>query len=228
MRGFAHLHPTLEDSSEFATRVPPLPPGSYRLYGDITTETGQTHTITGLLRLTRDDSLAVASAPPDDPDDAWRIADGVARNSRSVSVDTLEDGSTMEWLPDSQPLTPRADATLRFRVRDAHGAVATLEPYLGMASHAVIATSDGSVFVHLHPAGTVSLAAQEVFALRDRGDTTAAGRLRLPTDPPMHHAMTAIGELSFPYAFPRSGSYRVWVQVKRNGRVLTGVFDVRV
>jgi hypothetical protein len=228
MRGFAHLHPVLEDSSEFATRVPPLPPGSYRLYGDITTETGQTHTITGLLRLTRDDSLASASAPPGDPDDASRMSNGAKRNSRLVSVDALEDGSTMEWLPDSEPITPRGDATLRFRVRDPHGAVATLEPYLGMPAHAVIATSDGSVFVHLHPAGTVSFAAQQVFALRDRGDTNAAGRLRLPADPAMQHTTTASGELSFPYVFPKSGSYRVWVQVKRNGRVLTGVFDVRV
>jgi hypothetical protein len=227
MRGFAHLHPVLEDSSEFASRVPPLPPGSYRLYGDITTETGQTHTLTGLLRLTRDDSLASANAPTEDPDDAWRIASGAARDSRTVTVDTLEDGSTMEWLPDSQPLTPRADATLRFRVRDHNGLVATLEPYLGMAAHAVIATSDGSVFVHLHPAGTVSFAAQEVFALRDRGDTTTAGRLRLPTAP-MQHPMIASGDVSFPYAFPKPGSYRVWVQVKRNGKVLTGVFDVRV
>jgi hypothetical protein len=228
MRGFAHLHPTLEDSGEFATRVPPLPPGSYRLYGDITTETGQTHTMTGLLRLTSDDFLASANAPPDDLDDSWRLADGAGRDYRSVTLDTLEDGSTIEWLPDSEPLAPRSDATLRFRVRDPRGAVAVLEPYLGMAAHAVIATNDGSVFVHLHPAGTVSLAAQEVFALRDRGDTTAAGRLRLPTDQQMQHATTTLGELSFPYAFPKPGSYRLWVQVKRDGRVLTGVFDVRV
>jgi hypothetical protein len=34
--------------------------------------------------------------------------------------------------------------------------------------------------------------------------------------------------LSFPYEFPKSGRYRIWVQVKIDGRVRTGVFDAEV
>ena len=34
--------------------------------------------------------------------------------------------------------------------------------------------------------------------------------------------------VSFLYGFPRAGEYRIFVQVKRSGRVLTGVFDAQV
>jgi len=36
------------------------------------------------------------------------------------------------------------------------------------------------------------------------------------------------GEFSIPYGFPRSGRYRLWVQVKRGGVVRTAVFDTDV
>ena len=36
------------------------------------------------------------------------------------------------------------------------------------------------------------------------------------------------GEVSFPYAFPKSGPYRIWVQTKSEGRILTGVFETTV
>jgi hypothetical protein len=32
-------------------------------------------------------------------------------------------------------------------------------------------------------------------------------------------------EVSFPYGFPKPGEYRMFVQIKRAGRIETGVFD---
>lgn len=135
----------------------------------------------------------------------------------------------MEWLPDSLPIRVGVPTALHFRVREPGGAPARLQPYMGMNAHAVIVRTNGSVFVHLHPMGTVSPAAQEAFALRDAGDTTATGRLRPSQNEMPSEAMPPLSsEFSIPYEFPRAGTYRIWVQVRRASRVLTGVFVLTV
>jgi len=102
--------------------------------------------------------------------------------------------------------------SLKFRVEDRDGQPATdLEPYMGMAAHAVIVRSDFSVFAHIHPVGTVAMPALEL------ANGAHAGH--------MHHVSPAI---SFPYGFPQAGSYRVFVQVKRAGVVETAAFDADV
>ena len=110
---------------------------------------------------------------------------------------------------------------------------APLEPYMGMLSHAAIRRDDGSVFVHLHPVGSFSMASQEVFA-RDPGlGSAGAASAHAGMDHAghsshgMHHA-PAVSSVSFPYEFPQPGRYRIWVQVKTGGLVKTGVFDVEV
>ena len=128
------------------------------------------------------------------------------------------------------PVTARVDLTLHASVRDSAGTVVSVEPYLGMPGHGVVARLDGQVYVHLHPMGTVTMAAQQAFEARDRGDTTQAGRLN-PDAHATHVASdtaTRPGVIDFPYAFPTSGEYRVFVQVRRSGRILTGSFPVSV
>ena len=36
------------------------------------------------------------------------------------------------------------------------------------------------------------------------------------------------GRFSFPFAFPKPGRYRMWVQVKKGGRVHTADYEVNV
>lgn len=222
MRAFAHLHPTTADSIDFLSALPPLPAGRYRVYGDIVHESGFTQTLSSVVDLTSATSTPAVA----DADDAWFVGDASPKG-RSV----LADGSVMTLERGNSPIVQGRNANLRFLVRGADGKEVALEPYIGMAGHAVVTRDDGSVFVHLHPSGTISLASQMTFLMRKPSDSVA-GTLsaRLARDP--MQGMPAIGAadgvISFPYAFPKPGRYHVWVQVKRGGTPLTGGFVVDV
>lgn len=223
MDAFAHVHPSRTDSTTFRLAVPrELPGGTYRLYADVVHESGFPRTFVKTVTIP-----AAEPGPPPvalDADDSWRVGGAAAGSSAR-----LEDGSAMTWERDAG-LAAGRETTLRFRVTDPAGAPAALQPYMGMMSHAAVSRDDGSVFVHLHPSGSISTTAQQVFAQRETGDTTrtADGRLVIRDPHATHAAGGEPGVVSFPYEFPKPGRYRIWVQVKRDGRVLTGAFDADV
>jgi hypothetical protein len=227
MKYFAHLHPRETDSLVFVGDQPSLPSGKYRLFGDITLENGLSITVTNELTLPVPD--VQMKTPPTDVDDSWTTSNIVAHIAPGARQ-SLDESYVLEWTgPDANPVAGKP-VDLGFTVRDAKGAIASVRPYLGMAAHAVVMRDDASVFIHLHPMGTVSMVGQQVFQARDRGDTTAKGRLHPNAFATMSEmaGMTMEGRFSFPYEFPKPGHYRVWVQVKPAGQVLTGTFDVDV
>jgi hypothetical protein len=215
------------DSTTFDAPLPPLPAGRYRVYADIVHESGFAQTLR--------DSLTIAEGSPawtpGDPDDAWMSRLGTRDSGSAVR---LADGSRLTWARDGNgALVANQEMELRFTVTGADGEPRALEPYMGMASHAVIARDDGAVFIHLHPTGTIAVASQQVFLLREPGDTVR-GRLgaritQAQSRSTEHGADHSVpGSFAFPYAFPQPGHYRIWVQVRRGGRVLTGEFAADV
>ena len=120
----------------------------------------------------------------------------------------LEGSGGLTWL--KTPLVAGREVDLRFEAK------VPLEPYMGMMGHAVITRPDGEVFVHLHPVGSFSMASQQAF------------ERKLGVAPAHAHGHQAVSAVSFPYEFPRPGRYRIWVQVKSGGRVVTGAFDADV
>jgi hypothetical protein len=223
MGAFAHLHPTTGDSVRFDAALPALPAGRYRVFADIVHESGFAKTLVASVDLPPPIPRARADSSGDD---------GIAIGSPAGDRAVLPDGATIAWDRGNAPLVAGAPAPLSFTVREPDGRPASLEPYLGMPGHAVVARDDGGVFIHLHPLGTVSPAAQATFTLRRQGDTAtgAIGSRIAAMDSAMGATMHSApgGRISFPYAFPQPGRYRIWVQVKRGGRVRTAAFDAEV
>jgi hypothetical protein len=218
----AHLHPRLVDDATLVGALPPLPAGRYRVYADVVHETG--------LQRTFVDSIVLAEPPSPvgvgvlDADDAWFEGPMAALPARA---DVQLGDVIVAWAGDRQP-TAGQTGVLRFALRGPMGEPVRVEPYLGMPGHAVVMRQDGGVYIHLHPSGTGAMASEVAFALRDRGDTTADGRLRLDgTGMPMAAEQT-LSEIRFPYAFPSAGRYRVWVQLRVRGTVRTAGWDVDV
>ncbi len=205
---FAHLHPIARSSTalDFDAAVPPLTPGRYRVYGDIVHESGYAQTLVNAVEVS-----ATATTRVTDPDDSFFVGQPTAG---ATAVD-LGDGTELVWTRSATPFVAGQEDVLALSVRDPSGGIVTVEPYMGMAAHVIVSSHDHSVFAHLHPSGSISMAALQ----------------RFTKDTPIHHSRHSAaveGRVDVPYAFPKAGRYRLWVQVKRAGEVKTAAFDVDV
>jgi len=214
MKAFWHLHPDQTQPGDFAVNLPTIPEGQYKLYGDIVHHTGFPETQVATV------NLPAVTGEPLSGDDS-----GSFDLAPTDNVAQLSSGYRMVWERDipagpdgERGALPKFKAGepywFRFRVEDKDGRPATdLEPYMGMAGHAVFMSTDGNIFAHVHPAGSVSMAAVSLA----EGSNPKAGMENMEHNHP-------IAEVSFPYGFPQPGEYRIFVQVKRAGKVETGEF----
>jgi len=214
---FYHLHPDQVASDTFTERLPAVAAGNYAVFADIVRESGFPDTMTA--RMTLPD---VPGNPPIGDDSATTVAYLSDRKGLGTVL-TLPDHSHWEWIIKGQTVHARQPALLRFRVFDKDGKPASdLEPYMGMAGHLVIVKRDLTVFAHVHPSGSMPMAALMLLEKQNNSGISAM------TAMPGMHETARPAEVTFPYGFPEPGDYRLFVQIKRNGQVQTGVFDAHV
>jgi hypothetical protein len=236
---FAHLHPERLDANRFAVTLPPLPDGMYRVYADITHEDGLSHTlVTTVDAGPLGSRTAPMGGPAVDFDDGWWTAasepgtggeaDATLSGDEpgSAAMSRLSDGSVMRWLNAGDALLAGTDADLVFRVEDTGGDGVVLDPYMGMHGHAMLNRIDGGVFVHLHPAGTISMAAQST--LGAAGGGVSGMGAEMDWSDTADSIDGSDGSIRFPLVVPEAGPYRIWVQVRRGDSVLTGSFDTEI
>jgi hypothetical protein len=202
-----HLHPEMTAAGNFTQDLPNIPKGRYQIYADIVHGTGLPETLVTQIEL------------PDVPgkplmgDDAAGKGPPLSDAKPDRTVADLSDGYRMIWERPAALIAGRL-TSFQFRIEDRDGKPAgDLELYMGMQGHAAFIKTDGSVFAHIHPSGTVPMAALAL-AQADPHAGHDMGRTSLPP------------VVSFPYALPKPGAYRIIVQVKRAGRVETAIFDV--
>lgn len=222
MEAFAHLHPIRRDSRTFETVLPSLPPGRYRAFGDVTHESGFSQTLVATVTNPEPEAGQGEGQPPSllDLDDSWLAGISVPKAGGLILTNQLPGGVQMLWERPPELIAGR-ELSLRFRMLRADGQPAPLEAYMGMMAHAIVCHEDGSVFTHLHPLGTISMASQQLFARREN--------IGNPNQKPGETFCGPQGnEVSFPYEFPKPGRYRVWMQTRYLGTIMTGCFDAVV
>jgi hypothetical protein len=215
MEDFYHLHPDETAAGTFTEKMPAVSGGSYAVFADIVRESGFPDTMTAKIEL-----------PPEDKgrpllgDDSSAAAPKLSTVQANRTTVPLDRDDRVEWVVDAHTLQAQKPTLLRFRVTDKDGAPAKdLEPYMGMAGHLVILRRDLRVFAHVHPAGSVPMAALMLLEKPSpSGSDSMAGM--------QHGAVT--NEITFPYGFPQAGDYRLFLQVRRSGQVQTAVFDGHV
>src|SRR5262249_61622992 len=107
-------------------------------------------------------------------DDSQAVAPALPESRQSTNVSTLAGGGRMIWERDSNPVRAGRPLWFRFRVEDQEGRPAQdLEPYMGMAGHAEFLSFDRSVFAHVHPEGSVAMAALALANPSEKPDAMA-------------------------------------------------------
>jgi hypothetical protein len=250
-----HLHPDLVAPSQFDLKLPSIPAGDYRLYADVVHATGFPETLVAGLTLPAVNGRALAG------DDAKGTATPLSSTSSACPANPvlgthfrLPDGYTMVWNNPST-LTAKTPEVFAFSLLDAQGKPAPdMAFYMGMVGHAAFVKDDGSVFAHVHPSGTVSMAAWMMAAAQNQPSTSMTDAMAsMPNtegmDPdeelvktegsgakqgarpqamamPMKSPGSEVpNTVGFPYGFPSPGAYRIFVQMKHAQTIETGAFD---
>ena len=153
-----HLHPERIEGRSFLENLPTVVAGKYQIFADIVDDNGVPWTAVGQIDLPN-----VAGMPLSGDDSQASEGPLTATKDDATSALLPERRARMIWERDSSPLRANVPMSFRFRIEDRNGRAAQdLEPYMGMAGHAAFVRSDCSVFAHIHPAGSVSMAALQM------------------------------------------------------------------
>jgi hypothetical protein len=223
-----HLHPEQAGAGEFRLALPTAPAGEYRLYADVVHANGFPETLVSSITLPYIAGRALAGDDGEGTSVALKYAGGASQTSATYR---LPDGYTMTWKRPAD-LVAKAPYDFNFELLDPNGKPpGDMGLYMGMTGHAAFVKTDGSVFAHIHPSGTASMAALMIAQAQNEqpGSANSSAQGEMASMPGMDRSQSSPSNtVGFPYGFPSAGTYRIVVQMRHGNMVETGVFDAEV
>ena len=198
--------PEQVQTGAFELALPPMPVGRYKLFADIVHASGLGETPMGDLNIT--DS---AGTPLSGDNAGGEVTPGSVVSPMPDGTRMVSPAAKSRCAPDkcsassSAWKTPPANRS-RPGALYGHGRPCRLRQ--------PDAARDRWTFAHIHPSGSTPMAALMMAAP--------------PEAMAAMHQLPQGSDVSFPYAFPAPGQYRIFVQMKRTGTIETGAFDFNV
>ena len=216
-----HLHPMPNAKSGFTEMLPAMPAGTYHLYADVVFRNGFPETEMATLAIP-----AGMNGAPLGSEDASATPQATSAGQLGPRY-KLPDGYTMEW-EESGALIANTPYNFAFHLLDPKGKPATdMQLYLGMPGHAAFVKTDGTAFAHTHPDGSAAMPA--VMLANESSGLSMKGMDGMGDGSDMKMSAAPVSStVTFPYGFPSSGAYRIFIQMKHGNTVETGVFDAIV
>ena len=166
--------------------------------------------------------------PKVDPDNS--IKQTISGSEFTHSKFEFDDESHLVW-KEYQTQFNSGFIGMNFTLLDKNLKPLALEPYIEMGGHGVIYKKDGTQFIHIHPTGNFSMASQEVLFELKEGVEIHPQELFCTfgyrnEDGKLVENQIKDGKVTFPpFELIDEGEYRIWIQLKNNGNVKTGIFD---
>jgi len=206
-QAFQHVHPRRGADGVWTADVDTTRGGVYRTYADLTRDGNRTVLATDLF-------VPGAFDPRPLP----------ASSRTAAAVDPGGAASGIDIALRGPRLRAGREATLTFTATGGSGPAPVLQPYLGATGHLVALREGDLAYLHAHPADDGEHAAVGGAGDEHGHDATATDAHEHATTPHEH----AANETRFTTTFPTAGRYRLFLQVRTDGRVRTAAFTVEV
>jgi len=215
-----HLHPKRSSKTHglFEVVIPPIEYGRYFIYIDVTLESGSNQTLKNIIEyypknIKKQQDIYYLKIDQDD------------------SFIKERSSYYFKWLNSSKTYNINDEINLNFQMLDTLNRPTIIEPYIQMGGHGAIVDSSGTVFIHIHPIGTISMASQELYDKEYNLQKSEICYFGLPDSSIKDYTEDSFKNsfLSFPpIIIDNPGKYFLWIQGKSNNEIITQKFEFNI